>query len=201
MAKRVVIIHCWDGNPKYCWYPWVKEQLEKKGVDVEVPQFPDTRMPNLNQWLPKLEEVVGWPDKELFLVGHSTGCITILRYLESLNLIEKIGGAILVAGFTNNLGYEELKNFFITPIDWSEIKKHCSRFIAIHSDNDPYVNLNQADIFKDQLNAEIIVKHQAGHFSASPDTNPACKELPEVVDGILKLDNHDNTSQKVKKRF
>ena len=28
--KRVIIIHCWEGYPKYCWYPYVKKELEEK---------------------------------------------------------------------------------------------------------------------------------------------------------------------------
>ncbi len=26
--KKVIIVHCWDGTPIYCWYPKVKKDLE-----------------------------------------------------------------------------------------------------------------------------------------------------------------------------
>lgn len=69
-------------------------------------------MPKLVKWLSKLQEVIGKPNRDLYLIGHSLGVITILRYLESLTGDEKIGGAVFVAGFTNDLGYQELNKLF-----------------------------------------------------------------------------------------
>lgn len=43
--KRAIIIHCWEGYPEYCWYPYAKNKLEEKGFQVEVPAFPDTENP------------------------------------------------------------------------------------------------------------------------------------------------------------
>ena len=120
--KKVIIVHCWDGYPDYCWYPYAKRELEKKGFEVLVPAFPDTELPKLDSWLPKLQEVVGSPSKDVFLIGHSVGCITILRYLETLKENQKIGGVVFVAGFTDDLGFDELKNFFTTPINFEKIK-------------------------------------------------------------------------------
>ncbi|MDD2807470.1 MAG: alpha/beta hydrolase [Patescibacteria group bacterium] len=181
--KTAVIVHCWDGNPEYCWYPWTKKQLEKNNFKVAVPALPQTNLPKLKLWLPPLAQLAQTPDHNLFFIGHSIGCITILRYLEKIELTEKIGGVILVAGFTDNLGYQELDNFFTTPINFSVLKNKANKFISIASDNDPFVPLKYSDIFGKKLNAEVIIKHQAGHFS----TEDNCLELPEVVNSILQL--------------
>lgn len=186
--KRAIIIHCWEGYPEYCWYPWVKKELEAKGFQVEVPAFPDTENPKLNSWLPKLKEVVGQPDEELYLIGHSLGCITIMRYLESLEENQKIGGVVFVAGFTENVGYDEIKTFFETPVDLNKIKtKVKNGFAAIHSDDDPHVDLKHADIFKEKLKAEIIIKHNAKHFSGAIEGEDSCLKLPDVVESVEKL--------------
>ena len=42
---RAVIVHCWEGYPDYCWYPWVKAELEKMNVETSVPAFSDTKNP------------------------------------------------------------------------------------------------------------------------------------------------------------
>lgn len=184
--KRVIIVHCWDGYPEYCWYPDTKKTLEAEGFSVEVPSMPETHAPKLSLWLPKLKEIIGKPDEDLYLVGHSSGCITILRYLEQLKEKQKIGGAVLVAGFTDNLGYEELKNFFETTIDFEKIKKKANHFIAIHSDNDPYVPLKHGDIFQKKLGAKLIIKHEMGHFSGPADRTESITSLPEVAEAIEK---------------
>ncbi|MDX9893084.1 MAG: alpha/beta hydrolase [Patescibacteria group bacterium] len=187
MSSKVIIVHCWDGFPDYCWYPYVKNRLTQSGFQVSVPVFPETGAPKLNLWLPKLREEVGIPNNDIFLVGHSIGCATILRYLESLTAGQKIGGVVLVAGFTHDLGYKELNNFFVTPLDLAKIRTHCDNFLAINSDNDQYVDLQEAQIFKEKLSAQIIVKPNAGHFSGEVDSESACTSLPEVVDYIIKI--------------
>lgn len=185
--KKVIIVHCWDGNSEYCWYPWVKDELEKQGFVVEVPNMPDTSAPKLDKWLPKLQEIVGQPDEDTYLVGHSAGSVTIIRYLESLSPGERIGGAVLVAGFTDNLGYKELENFFVTPIQFEKIKQHCTNFFVIASDNDPFVPLKHADILKEKLDAKVIIKHGMKHFSGAVDDEESCTELPDVVSGIIEI--------------
>lgn len=186
--KKVVIVHCWDGHPEYCWYPQTKKELEEKGFKVKVPAMPETNLPKLSLWLPKLKEIVGEPNEDLYLVGHSVGVITILRYLEQLKDNQKVGGVVMVAGFTDDLGYEELKNFFETPIDFEKIKTKTNHFVAIHSDNDPHVPLKQGDIFKEKLGAKLIVKHDMGHFSGPVDDTKSITSLPEVSEAILGME-------------
>lgn len=192
--KRVVIVHCWDGYPNYCWYPQTKKELEAKGFEVAVPVMPETDLPRLSLWLPKLKEVIGDPNEDLYLVGHSAGVITILRFLEQLKDDQKVGGVVMVAGFTDNLGYEELKNFFESPIDFEKIKSKSKHFVAIHSDNDPYVPLKHGDMFKERLRAKLIVKHNMGHFSGPVDDTKSVTSLPEVSETILEIENENGCS-------
>lgn len=185
--KRAIIVHCWRGYPEYCWYQWVKRELHAKGFAVQVPAMPDWDAPNLATWLPALREAIGAPDEDLYLIGHSAGCITILRYLEALKPEQKIGGAVLVAAFTHDLGYKELSNFYTTPLPLEKIKEKAKHFTVILSDNDPYVPVSEGSIFTEKLGAELIVLHNKGHFSGPVDKEDSCIELPEVVQGIQKM--------------
>lgn len=180
--RRVIIVHGWDGYPEECWFPWLKKELEKRGIESIVPQMPRPDAPHIDRWAPHLAKTVGKPDKETCLVGHSAGCITILRYLETLPANAKIGRVVLVAGFIDNLGYKELDNYFQKPIGWKRIKSHCSDFVAIHSDNDQYVPMKHADAFRKELGAKVIVEHQKGHMSGEDNI----KELPSVLEAVLK---------------
>lgn len=190
MQKRIFLVHGWGGYPDEGWRPWLKEELEKRNFTVFVPEMPDTNFPRMNKWLPVLSSAIGDPNEQTFLIGHSLGNITILRYLESLRPEQEIGGCVFVAGFTDmniNLGETEarsdLETFFKTPVDFSKIKKHCQKFIAIHSDNDPYVDLRYGDILKKELGAEVIIKHNMRHFSG----DDGITQLPIALDSILKM--------------
>lgn len=182
MTKRAFLIHGWEGTPEHGWLPWLKRELESKGFRVVSPAMPHTKHPNVNEWVNHLTKLIGVPDQETYLVGHSLGCITILRYLEKLKSNQKIGGAVLVAGFTSDLGYEDLESFFIKSINWNKIKSHCRKFVALHSDNDPYVSLHYGDFFRDKLGAEVMIKHNMGHFSG----DNGITVLPPVLNAILK---------------
>lgn len=186
---RAVIVHCWDGYPEYCWYPQTKKELEERGFEVDVPAMPETDAPKLSLWLPKLQEVVETPDENLFLIGHSAGCITILRYLEALEN-KRVGGVVLVAGFTDDLGYPELTNFFTEPLNFEKIKTKSDHFVAINSDNDPHVDLKHAEVLKNKLGAKVIVKHGMGHFSGEVDNEESCTSLPKVTSEVLEMNQH-----------
>lgn len=178
--KRAIIVHCWDGISDYAWYPWAKAELEKLGYQTIVPDMPDTNAPMLDKWLPYLQKIIGQPDEELILIGHSIGTVTIMRYLEMLTT-GRVGKVILVAGFTDQLGFKELENFFENRLDFANIKtKSRNGFVAIQSTNDPYVSKQYGERLKDELGAKLIIKPNAGHMSGADN----CLELPELLDNI-----------------
>jgi len=188
MAKRAFIIHGWGGYPEEGWFPWLKKELENRNFQVQVPAMPNPEQPKIEEWVSFLEKLVGEPDKETFFVGHSIGCQTIIRYLETLSENIKIGGAIFVAGWVNlvNLSSEEKKivePWLKTPIRWDKVIRHTNNFVAIFSDNDPLVPLTDSEIFKEKLGAKIIVEHEKGHFSGSDNV----REIPIVLNELLKM--------------
>src|SRR3990167_2272108 len=105
---RVFIIHNWGGGPLSAWYPWIQEQLEKLGHRVYIPAMPDTERPVIEKWTGYLSSELRDPDESVFLVGHSIGCQTILRWLEDLPQPHKLGGVLLIAPWLhlNNLDAE-----------------------------------------------------------------------------------------------
>lgn len=189
MKKRVFIIHGWGGYPEENWLPWLKKELEAGGFEVSVPQMPDAGNPKIEKWIPKLAEVVGVVDENTYFVGHSMGCQAIARYLESLLDGVRIGGAVFVAGFFKRLtGIEESdkeveRHWLTTPINLEKIKEHLTQSVAIFSDNDPFVPLDNQDDFRDKLGSKIIVEHNKGHFN----TKAGVTKLPVVLEELLKM--------------
>lgn len=181
--KRITLIHGWEGCPEEAWFPWFKKEMELKGFRVEVPQMPNPAKPKMDEWISKLSDVIGRHDKDVYLVGHSLGCITILRYLETIANRAPIGGAVLVSGFTDDLEIDEIKNFFEKPIKWYDIRSACPKFTAINSTNDPYVPMKHADILKDKLKAKVIIEKGKGHMGGSDNM----KELPSAVDAMMEI--------------
>ncbi len=164
--RRIIIIHGWESSSQGNWFPWLKAELEKLDCEVLIPDMPNADHPKLLGWEAYLRRIVGAPNEDLYLVGHSLGVITILKYLESLREKEIIGGAVLVAGFSESIGYEELSSFFEKPLNYEKAKRAAKRFAVIHSDNDPYVPLRNGELLRDKLNAEFEVIKNGGHLNA-----------------------------------
>jgi hypothetical protein len=187
MNKKVIIIHGWDGHPTNCWYPWLKNELEIQGFQVEIPAMPESAEPKIDAWVNHLAKVIDEVDENTYFIGHSIGCQTILRYFEKLPVGKKVGGALFVAGWFNlpNLETEEekvlAKPWLETPIDFEKVKSHTDKFIAIFSDNDEDVPLTDKELFEQRLNAKTIVEHDKGHFS----DDAGVTELPSALDAIL----------------
>lgn len=121
------------------------------------------------------------------------GCQTIARYLENLPENIKVGGAVFVAGFFKRLTglkddedvREVDKHWLGTPLDLAKVNSHLPKSVAIFSDNDPYVPLDNQDDFRDKLSSEIIVEKNMGHFSKSSGVT----ELPVVLNAVLQMAN------------
>lgn len=190
MVKRAFIIHGWDGYPEEGWFPWLKRELEARGFHVEVPAMPEPRKPAIPAWVSFFRERVGISDEQTFLVGHSIGAQAILRYLETLGNFERVGNVVFVAGWITlaSAAYEQegdeetAKPWLETPIDWVKVKTRARNFTAIFSDDDPFVPLADAEVFRQHLNAEIIIESGKGHFSGSDGVT----ELPSALHAILK---------------
>lgn len=191
MVKRVFIVHGWEGTPDSDWYPWLEKMLAGRNFQVHVPNMPNTDQPHISVWVPYLSELVGKADENTYFVGHSIGCQTILRYLESLEGDVKIGGAVFVAGWfhlTEESAETETDKRIIeewngTPINFRAVKEHLDKSVAIFSDNDPYVPISESKIFENELGSEIIIHPKRGHFTLEDGVS----ELHVALNEILKL--------------
>jgi len=191
MTKKAYFVHGWEGNPKNAWFPWLKDKLEKEGFKVEAFAMPHPEEPTIKDWVGFLKDNIENIDEETFFVGHSIGCQTIMRYLESLDENIKVGGVVFVGGWLNLLPEvledEEDKGvaqpWLEAPIDFDKIKKHCDKFVALFSDNDKYVPISDSKVFEEKLGAKIIVEHEKGHFF----DDPKMLELESAFNSIMEM--------------
>lgn len=178
---QILIVHGWNSDSKDNWFPWLKSELESRGMNVQCPDMPNPKFPKQEEWLEKLTAVVD-NDNPLILVGHSLGTIAVLRLLERIS--SKIVCVILVAGFTQGFGVNAISDFFKTPFDFARIKQKSRKFIVISSSNDPYLPITEGQKLADELNAEFIIEKNAGHL----DSESGFSKYPSLLKLILELD-------------
>ncbi len=183
--KRAFVIHGWGGNPDEPMLAFCAHELSKRGFEVHTPEMPHPDEPTIDDWVNALSDEVGIPDENTYFVGHSVGCQTVLRYLESIPEQTHVGEVLLIAPWmilsVENLAEDEspdiAKPWMETPIDFKKVISHAKEFTAIFSDNDPFVPLLPNEtLLKENLQANIIVLHDKGHFTEDDGVT----EIPEA---------------------
>lgn len=190
--KKVYIVHGWDGSPDEPLFVWLDKELSARGYSVERLAMPEPETPVIETWISKLQESIVLTT-ETILVGHSVGCQAVMRYLETVPEEKRIAGMVLLAPWMKldqttieEEGEEVIeiaRPWMETPIDFDKVKKISSKIIAIFSDNDDFVPLDQKDFFEENLGAETIVEHEMGHFSPAENIS----QLPSALESILRL--------------
>lgn len=157
------------------WYPQVKKELEKLGLDVIAENMPDPDLARKQFWLPFIEEHVK-SERSSILVGHSSGAVAILRYLEE----NKAEGIVLVGASHTDLNdkKEKISGYFDEPWNWEKIRKNVKWIIQFASTDDPYIPIAEARHINDKLNSEYYEFINRGHFMQD--------EFPELVEAISK---------------
>jgi uncharacterized protein len=158
---NIIIIHGLGGSPQEIWFPWLKEELERLGHTVFVPEFPNPKLPQLNEWLAHLNNFE--IDQNTIFIGHSLAVPLTLHFLEK----HKLKAAFFVGGFCNLLsgGLDKYIRSFIKPFDWQTIKQNCSQFYVFNSDNDSYVPLSKGKELAENLGVKLNMVKGAGHFN------------------------------------
>lgn len=182
MKKRVYLIHGWGGTSEGGWFDWLKTELGKKGFEVIGINMPNTDEPKIEEWVNYMRKEISEVNEQDYFIGHSVGCQAILRFLEKAHKHQRVAGCIFVAGWFNlkGLGKEELEiahPWINGKIDFERILDHCNNFLALFSNDDPYVDLDEAKKFKEKLGAKIVIKQNKEHFNE-------VLEIPEILNFV-----------------
>jgi len=164
---NIFIIHGTGGHPQENWFPWLKAELEKKGCNVIVPQFPTPKNQTPETWFEVFSKYKNDFTTDTILVAHSLGGAFALRVLEHYPI--EIKAAFFVS---TPIGVRPIKNwdgdqpFIGKPFDWKVIRSHAKRFVVFHSDDDPMVGVGNGIELARNLGAEFVQLPNAGHFNA-----------------------------------
>jgi len=144
------------------WYGQFHQELNDKGIPSICENFPDPNKARRSKWIPfirsKAEETAD--PSNIILVGHSSGAQATLRYAEEYS----IKAAVLVSATYSDLGdagerasgyYPQTNSKDGTIIDnpykFDKMKTNCPIWYQFHSNNDPFIPLEEAEQIRDGL--------------------------------------------------
>lgn len=164
--KRIIVIHGYTASSQSHWFPWLKQALENQGAVVTIPSMPNSSEPDPVEWLQYLESLSLPLDENTIFIGHSLGCITLLKFLDvHQKEIDKIGGYILVSGFAKTLEtIPSLKAYTEYQLDYDALISMTKHRASIISSNDEIVMPDHSIDLANLLHTETIFVENAGHF-------------------------------------
>jgi predicted alpha/beta hydrolase family esterase len=139
----VLAVHAFGGNPRKFWYPWLKRSLVEASkcdkLEVDLLEMTEPWRPRIHAWVDDLTKRVESAAAEaaetkcecdVFLVGHSVGCQTIVRFLAQSCASEllcsgwlRLRGCLCVAAWLSapspavDEPWESIEPWCTTPID------------------------------------------------------------------------------------
>lgn len=175
---NIIMIHGYEGNSENHWFPYIKTEMEKHGVDVFAPQMPTEY--TVETWLKSLEDISERVNENTILVGHSLGCPAVLHLLSKLD--KPVLGSAFVAGFAKPFGGDTQEdqecNRFVQEISWKKARKNAGQVKVFSSSNDPEIPVDVSIHFASMLQEPIRFIENAGHFCA----DDGYETFPELLE-------------------
>ncbi|MBE0344504.1 serine hydrolase family protein, partial [Paenibacillus sp. 28ISP30-2] len=138
--KQVYIIHGYTASPADHWFPWLQDKLQEDGVSVAILDMPNSQAPQLHEWTQHLLSNIEVLHKDTYFVGHSLGCVSILRYLQQVSIPEQLSGLVFVSGFTDPVPtLPSLDEFTTDKLDYEQIMDSVKMRTVIASKDDTIV--------------------------------------------------------------
>jgi predicted alpha/beta hydrolase family esterase len=197
--KHIYVIPRWGGAPTDDWYPWLKKQLEKSPeptaeYQVHLLAMPAWDLPTIEQATDYLASVLppAQLNENIYLVGHSVGCLAILHYLARVaeqypTAAPQVGGVLCVAGwFSVDSPWHDILNWIHAPINYDAARRliPARKLTVLLSDDDPYTSGYQEnkELWVERLDSNVSILHGRQHFSAQLDSDilDAIRDLAET---------------------
>ena len=163
---NILIFHGTNGHPEENWFPWLKKELEKLDCNVIIPQFPTPKNQTPKAWFKVFDKYKQYINSDTILIGHSLGGTFLLHVLQNISTKVKVCFFIATPiGILPTKYYETDKHFLEKPFNWLQINAHSWKFYIFHSDNDPFVCLENGEELAKNLETKLTLVKDAGHFN------------------------------------
>lgn len=168
------------------WYSWLDKRLRDSGRFSEVfcKTMPDPHRARRKVWLPFMITALGCGEPDTIVVGHSSGAVAAMRLLEE----RRLAGCVLVSACHTDLGDagEAAAGYYPPsggPWQWETIRSNANgNIVVLHSDNDPFIPLAEAQHVASQLGARMHVCPGRSHFfSPGEELYEACIAVADAV--------------------
>jgi len=161
---KVLILHGWGGSDTPHWQAELAGAIAKAYGTVSFPLLDNCHFPSKNRWVKQLKEILEdfKPDTIVchslanilwFWFCHEPGC-------EKFSQIKRL---FLVSPPSLTTEVDTIKTFFPCSLP-NDL--HAQEVQMIVSDNDPYIEAEEAQLMAEHYDVPLIIINNAGHINA-----------------------------------
>jgi len=163
------------------WFPWLINELRQLGFTVVARDMPDPQLAHRHIWLPFIKNELQAGEHSI-IVGHSSGGVAALRFLETNRLF----GAIVVGVNYTDLGMPDEKEagWYKDLWQWDKIKQNAVFISHFAGTDDPFIPIEEQRYISQKLGSDYHEFTDRGHFMISD--NPLNTTFPELLEVIIK---------------
>lgn len=158
---RTLILHGWGGSDFPHWQSHLASEIAKNYGTVSFPLLDNCHFPSKNRWVKQVKKILEEfkPDT---VVCHSLAN-TLWFWLCQEEIVE-VERLIMVSPPRLNTTEATIKTFFPCAIPQNI---HAKNVELLVSDNDPWINTDEAEEMAIAINANYQVIKNAGHINAN----------------------------------
>lgn len=161
---KVLILHGWGGSDAPHWQAELAATIAKEYGTVSFPLLDNCHFPSKNRWIKQLKEILEdfKPDT---IVCHSLAN-TLWFWLcneSTMHGIPQVKRLFMVSPPSLTTDIDTIKTFF--PCQLPE-NLHAKEIQMIVSDDDPYIQVEEAKSMAQQYDIPLTVIKNAGHINA-----------------------------------
>ena len=178
--KNVLLVHGFNGIPKI--FEYFKEELEKEGYNVIMPQFPVREEISIEGYFKIFENYKGIFNEDLIVVAHSIGNPMFIKYISKNKY--KIGKYISLAGFSKDfynegkdILNEKVKLTILSKKEKEDAKELIKEKYSIYSDSDHLVPIELLEEYCKYIDSIAIPMKDIGHMGKKS----GLEKLPKVL--------------------
>ena len=159
------------------WIPWVKKELNARGIPTIAPHMSEPWNPNYEAYKKEFqkEDI----NEQTTLIGHSCGASFLVRWLGESK--RKIDTLILVAPWKIAGENDMEKAFYEYPIDGT-IPSRVGRIVFFTADNEEREGKESLEIFHSALGGIIVNLSGRGHYVMD---DMGTEKFPELIDEVI----------------
>lgn len=166
--RNFILLHGKGSSPKSNFWPWLKEQLERRGHSVQLPELPNSEAPNDEEQADYVQRHCTFGDNTV-IIGHSFGGIVAMRLLERGVQVERLTllGTPFSGSYLDGVERPTVTAAVKKGFDGKKIRANAKAIVLVYDTEDKTIALPDGEALAALLEGSMFKeKAEQSHFRA-----------------------------------